>query len=512
MSDAAKLEGPDLKAGVKVADIPEGGTLLGHADQEPVLLVRRGEEVFATGTVCTHYHGPLAKGLVVNETLRCPWHHACFSLRTGEVLGAPALNPIPCWRLEHRGDKVFVKEKLPLATHTGRPAPKSPTKPESVLIIGGGAAGEAAASSLRFNGYQGPITMLSAEDDLPPDRPNLSKDYLAGTAPEDWVPVRSEKYYREHGIRLIRRTRVGKLDVANKRVQTEDGHEHRYGALLLATGAAPIHLNFPGSDTSRLHYLRSTADSRGIIQAVEKGARRALVIGASFIGLEAAASLRARKLEAHVVAPEKHLMERVFGRELGDFIQHLHESKGVIFHLGHTVSAVASDHVTLDHGQRLDCDLIVAGVGVRPVLTLAEQAGLAVDRGVTVDEFLRTSAPDVYAAGDIARWPDPYSGQRIRVEHWAVAQRQGETAARNMLGCAEPYTSVPFFWSQHYDVSFNYVGHAENWDRAELDGDPTKFDCAVSYYKGSRVMAQTTLWRDRESLETEAKMEAEAAH
>lgn len=511
MSDAPKLEGPDLKAGVKVIEIPDGGMLLGHVDQEPVLLVRRGEQVFATGTVCTHYHGPLAKGLVVNETLRCPWHHACFSLRTGEVLGAPALNPIPCWRVERQGDRVFVKEKLPLVTHTGRPAAKSPAKPESVVIVGGGAAAESAASSLRFSGYQGPITMLSAEDGLPPDRPNLSKDYLAGTAPEDWVPVRGEKYYREHDIRLINRTRVGKLDVANKRVQTEDGHEYRYGALLLATGSAPIHLNFPGSDASGLHYLRSTADSRGIIQAVERGARCALVIGASFIGLEAAASLRARKIEVHVVAPEKHLMERVFGRDLGDFIQHLHESKGVAFHLGHTALALAPDHAVLDDGQRLDCDLVIAGVGVRPVVALAEQAGMAMDRGVTVDEFLRTSAPDVYAAGDIARWPDPHSGQRIRVEHWAVAQRQGRAAARNMLGYAEPYTSVPFFWSQHYDVSFNYVGHAEDWDRAELDGDPAKFDCAVTYYKGDRVMALTTLWRDRQSLETEARMEAQTA-
>ncbi|MGH8278570.1 MAG: FAD-dependent oxidoreductase [Gammaproteobacteria bacterium] len=511
MSDTPKLEGPDLASGVSFDAVPVGGILTGHVGQESVLLARRGDQVFATGTVCTHYRGPLNKGLMVDDTLRCPWHHACFSLRTGEVLGAPALKPILCWRVERTDGKVFVREKLPLATHSGRPAPKTARAPVSVVIAGGGAAGEEAASTLRFCGYQGPITLLSAEDGLPPDRPNLSKDYLAGSAPADWVPVRSADYYREHDIRLVNQTRVAKLDLAQKAVVNADGQRYSYGALLLATGSAPIHLKLGGSAANRMHYLRSAADTAGIIQAIEQGARRALVIGASFIGLEAAASLRARKLEVHVVAPEQHLMERVFGRELGDFIQQLHASKGVVFHLGHTVAALDAGHATLEDGTRVDCDLAVAGVGVRPQLALAEEAGIKLDRGVSVDEYLRTSVPDVYAAGDIARWPDPHSRERIRVEHWAVAQRQGQTAARNILGYAERYTSVPFFWSQHYDVSFNYVGHAENWERADLEGDPAKFDCAVRYYRGGRALALATLWRDRESLETEAHMEREIA-
>ncbi len=503
--------GPDLTTGVPLADIPKGGLLAGHVDQTEVLLVRQGDEIFATGAVCTHYHGPLAKGLVVGDTLRCPWHHACFSLRNGEVLGPPALNAIPCWRVEQRDGKAYVREKLPAPAHTRRNKPVKPKMPESVVIVGGGAAGEAAATTLRFCGYDGPVTVLSAEDSLPPDRPNLSKDFLAGTAPEEWVPVRSEKYYRERGIDLLRATHVTALDAPHKIVRTSDGRELPYGALLLATGANPIRLNIPGSDSPRLHYLRSVADSRTIIQAVEQGARRALVIGASFIGLEVAASLRARKLEVHVVAPEARPLERVFGAQLGDFIRTLHESKGVVFHLGRTVSAIGVKDVALDNGETLAVDLIVAGIGVRPVTALAEQAGLETERGVLVNEYLETSTPDVYAAGDIARWPDVRSGKRIRVEHWAVAQRQGQVAARNILGYAEPYTAVPFFWSQHYDVSLNYVGHAEKWDNIEVDGEPAKFDCAVTYKQAGRPLALATVWRDRQSLEMEAQMERQIA-
>ncbi|MGB9429014.1 MAG: FAD-dependent oxidoreductase [Gammaproteobacteria bacterium] len=506
MVKATEPAGPDFAAGVSITDIPDGGLLAGHIGKDQALLVRRGGEIFATGAVCTHYHGPLAKGLVVGETIRCPWHHACFSLRNGEVLGSPALNPIPCWRVTQRDGKAYVREKLPVPARSLATQLVAKT-PASVLIVGGGAAGEAAASTLRFCGYDGPVTILSAEESLPPDRPNLSKDYLAGTAPEEWVPVRSEKYYREHHIDLRRGTRVAGLDTARKTLHTDDGREFRYGKLLLATGAEPIRLNIPGNNSPRLHYLRSVADSRSIIQAVEQGARRALVIGASFIGLEVAASLRARKLEVHVVAPEARPMERIFGAQLGDFVRTLHESKGVIFHLGRTVSAIGVRSVTLNNGENLDVDLIVAGIGVRPVTALAEQAGIKTERGVLVDEFLRASAPDVYAAGDIARWPDARSGQGIRVEHWAVAQRQGQVAARNMLGYAERYSAVPFFWSQHYDVSLNYVGHAEKWDSIEVDGEPSKFDCAFTYKQSGRPLALATIWRDRQSLEFEVQME-----
>ncbi|HEX5339804.1 MAG TPA: FAD-dependent oxidoreductase [Gammaproteobacteria bacterium] len=507
MSEIKAPIGPDFTLGIPTADLVEGVPLLGHADGDPVILVQRGNEIFATGASCTHYHGPLAKGLVVDETVRCPWHHACFSLRNGEVLNAPGLSPLPCWRTEQQDGKVFVREKLPATVRSSKRISQNAKLPASVVIVGGGAAGNSAAECLRFCGYEGPVTLISSEDSLPPDRPNLSKDYLAGTAPEAWVPIRSEKFYQQQNITLLRNTHVTAIDAHSKRIQTVDGKQIEYGALLLATGAEPVRPPIPGAQLPHVHYLRSVADSRGIIAAIENGANRFVVIGASFIGLEVAASLRARNVEVHVVAPEKIPMERVFGPRLGDFVRKLHESKGVIFHLGRGVNSIDASHVILDDGSRLPAAAVVMGVGVRPVLTLAEQAGLALDRGVMVNEYLASSVPDIYAAGDIARWPDATSGAHIRVEHWAVAQQQGRVAARNMLGSHEPYRNIPFFWSQHYDVALNYVGHAERWDHIEEQGDPDKYDCAFSYTLAGRRLAMASIFRDRYSLEVEAEME-----
>jgi len=333
------------------------------------------------------------------------------------------------------------------------------------------------------------------------DRP-----HLAGTAPDDWIPLRPPEYYAERRIDLVLNAHVSSLDVPAKRVQLESGKSYGFGALLLATGADPVRLDIPGATASQIHYLRTFADSRAIIAATA-AAKRVVVVGASFIGLEVAASLRARKIDVHVVAPEAEPLERVMGPEVGRFIRHLHESRGVAFHLGKTVDRVAGGQAILSDGTKVDADFLVLGVGVRPSLALAERAGLAVDRGVTVNEYLETSAPGVFAAGDIARWPDPHSGDRIRVEHWVVAERQGQVAARNILGYRERFDAVPFFWSQHYDVAINYVGHAEKWDAVDIDGSLDARDCAVTYRRGGRALAVATIARDRQSLQAELTME-----
>ncbi len=503
MSGASELTGPDLTLGILASELTEDKPLLGHAQGEAVLLARRGQEVFAVGATCTHYGGPLAEGLLAGETVRCPWHHACFSLRTGEALEAPALNPIPCWQLETRGDRLYVLGKAP---ERSIPKHEGPRHLSSVVIVGGGAAAQAAAEMLRREGYSGKLTLLSADDAPPCDRPNLSKDYLAGSAPEEWIPLRPPEFYREQGIGLFLSTRVARISVAEKRVVSEDGRSFPYDALLLATGATPVTLDIPGSKLPHLHYLRTLADSRAIIAKLGS-AKRAVVLGASFIGLEVAAALRTRGLDVHVVAPDARPLERVLGAELGDFIRALHEEHGVVFHLGQTATSIDPEHVTLTSGETLPADIVIAGIGVRPALTLAEAAGLTLDRGVLVNEHLETSVAGIFAAGDIARWPDPHTGDNIRVEHWVVAERQGQIAARNILGQKQRCALVPFFWSQHYDLAISYVGHAEKWDRVAVHGNIAQRDARVELLRGDKRLAVITLGRDRESLEAEVAIE-----
>jgi NADPH-dependent 2,4-dienoyl-CoA reductase/sulfur reductase-like enzyme/nitrite reductase/ring-hydroxylating ferredoxin subunit len=509
MSHDGELVGPDLTAGVETSALPDGGMLLGHAHGEAVLLARRGDEVFAIGATCTHYSGPLAEGLLVGETVRCPWHHACFSLRTGEAERAPALNPVPCWRVEQRGDRWIVGERVERSS-AARPASTRAEAPSSIVIVGGGAAGNAAAETLRAEGYAGRLTMLSADDSAPYDRPNLSKNYLAGSAPDEWIPLRDADFYREHDIDLRLDARVTAIDTTRRRVELADGSHYVYDALLLATGADPVRLEVPGADLPHVHYLRSFTDCRRLIAGVAN-ARRAVVVGAGFIGMEVAASLRERGIEVHVVAPGAVPMERVLGPEVGAFLQQLHERHGVVFHLGDTVTSVHADRVALAHGGPLAADCVVVGIGVKPALALAERAGLSVDRGIAVDRYLQSSTPGVFAAGDVACWPDPLSGERIRVEHWVVAERQGQTAARNMLGRQKPFIAVPFFWTEQHGVALAYVGYAANWDRIEIEGKMTAHDFTATYWRGERKLAVVTLGRDLESLRSELEFEHAAA-
>jgi NADPH-dependent 2,4-dienoyl-CoA reductase/sulfur reductase-like enzyme/nitrite reductase/ring-hydroxylating ferredoxin subunit len=498
----AQPAGPDLSLGVALSDF-SGATLLGHVGEDDVLLVRSGSEIFAIDAHCSHYHGPLAEGLVDGESIRCPWHHACFDLRTGEAARAPALTPLSVWKVEHEGNRIFVRQR--------REQPQPRVKgvvdaPSRIVIVGGGAAGFAAAEMLRRQGFAGSIAMLSGETGPPVDRPNLSKDFLAGSAPEDWLPLRPDSFYAEAAIDLRLKTEVSSIDTKARNVVLADGKTIAYDRLLLATGAEPVRLPISGADQPHVHVLRTLDDCRAIIASAD-GARRAIVIGASFIGLEAAAALRARNIEVHVVGLEARPMERVLGPAMGDFVRSLHEEHGVVFHLGDTVTAIDGKRATLKSGGVIEADLVVVGVGVRPRLALAEKAGLAIDRGVTVNSYLETSISGIYAAGDIARWPDPHSKENIRVEHWVVAERQGQTAARNMLGQREVFDAVPFFWSQHYDVPINYVGHAEKWDEIAVDGNIAAKDCLLQYKSGGRVLAVASIYRDVASLEAELAME-----
>ena len=498
---SSELEGPDFERGYESKNVRDGQMLLGHAFGEPVLVARRGDEFFAIGATCTHYGGPLAKGLMVDCAVHCPWHHARFDLRTGEAIAAPALNDVASYKIERRGGQFFITGKA------GKKAERKPkSSPSSVVIVGAGAAGGAAAEMLRREGYNGPITLIGADESLPYDRPNLSKDYLAGNAPEEWIPLRPPEFYREQKIDALTRTTVTSIDSEAKQVTLSDGRSLGYGALLLATGTEPVRLTIPGADLPHVCYLRTLADSRRIVEKA-KNARRAVVIGSSFIGLEVAWSLRERKLEVAVVGRDSTPLGKVLGTEMGNLVRETHEAHGVNFYLGRQPTAIREHHVELDNGTKLECDLVVIGVGVRPNTRVAEQAGIGTDDGVLVNEFLQTKVPGIFAAGDIARWPDPRAG-RIRVEHWVVAQRQGQTAARNMLGAGEPFTIPPFFWSNHFDLHIHYVGHGSGNDKASVSGDLKTKHASVLFRADDKLNAVASIGRDRENLEAEVALES----
>ena len=497
---SSELEGPDFEKGYETKNVRDGEMFLGHAFGEPVLVARRGEELFAIGATCTHYGGPLAKGLMVDCTVHCPWHHARFDFRTGEAIAAPALNSVASYKIEKRGEQFFVTGKIDRKPER---IPKS--YPASVVIIGAGAAGGAAAEMLRREGYDGPVTLIGADESLPYDRPNLSKDYLAGNAPEEWIPLRPPEFYRDQKIDAFTNTTVTNIDPKAKQLTLSDGRSLGYGALLLATGAEPVRLTISGAALPHVCYLRTLADSRRIIEKA-RNARRAVVIGSSFIGLEVAWSLRERKLEVALIGRDSVPLGKILGNEMGNLVRETHEAHGVKFHFGRTPAAIHDRYVQLDDGMKLDCDLVVVGIGVRPNTRLAEQAGIATDNGVLVNEFLETNVPGIYAAGDIARWPDPRAG-RIRVEHWVVAQRQGQTAARNILGAHEPFTLVPFFWSNHFDLHIHYVGHGSGGDDASVFGDLKAKHGSVLFRSDGRLSAIASVGRDGENLKAEAALE-----
>ena len=500
MAENASVSGPDLTVGVAASSLREGEPLLGQVAGESVMLVRSDGQVFATAASCTHYGGPLAEGLVEGRRVHCPWHHACFDLSTGLAAG-PALRPITCYEVHTDQGLVRVGKKRDI------PRPTAAMAPRSVVIIGAGAAGAACAESLRRLGHRGSVTLVGDEAPGPVDRPNLSKDYLAGQAPEEWIPLRDAEFYRAEQIELLLTDAASSIDPARRVVSLRSGRELAYDALLLATGSSPRRLDIPGADAPHVFTLRTLADSRAII-ARAQAASRAVVIGSSFIGLEVAASLRKRNLEVDVVSPDSVPLGRVVGEKLGGYVRALHEQHGVRFHLGRKPARIEAARVLLDDGSELAADFVVFGVGVSPRVGLAQLAGLTLERGVQVDAFLRTSRPEIYAAGDIAAYPDARSGQRVRIEHWGAAERQGQAVARAMLGAGTPFHDVPFFWSAHYETTLSYVGHTEQWDHVHERGSLESGQYVSAFERAGKILAVVSVGDDRASLRAEVAMQA----
>jgi apoptosis-inducing factor 3 len=497
--DEARL---DLAQWTSVEAVAQGEVLAGVVSGESVLVWRSGNQLKAYSANCPHLSGPLDKGIITDGLIRCPWHHACFSLATGEATAAPAFDALREHPVVVERDRFAVR---PAEAQAARQFGAVDVSLGTMAIVGGGAAGLAAADALRNLGWRGGISVFSDETDQPYDRTLLTKDYLEGAFGDDRLSI-ARHSLADLGVDFRGGATVQNIDASNQRLRLANGDELAYTKLLLATGAAPRRPDFPGGDLPHVMTLRSLRDCRRIIANVKSGARVA-VVGGSFIAMEAAASLRGRGIYVDVIAQETHPLEKVFGRQLSDLVLEAHARKGVRLHLGSKVAAVKSNRILLEGGRQIDADIVIIGIGVEPRVQLAHSAGLTLDRGILVNSRLQTNDPDIFAAGDIVRWPDPHTGKNIRVEHWVVAERQGQVAAANMLGHDKAFTVVPFFWTKHFDLSIRYVGHAEEWDETIVEGDLSQRGCLVRFRHGGRDLAVATVERDDDCLRAEVAME-----
>ncbi|HEX6072935.1 MAG TPA: FAD-dependent oxidoreductase, partial [Sphingomicrobium sp.] len=437
------------------------------------------------------------------ESVRCPLHHACFDLRTGAALRAPALDPLDRWAVEIEGDRAVVRGKLDAQPRSTAFAASDVGK---IVIVGGGAAGLACANELRRLGFVGGVTILSADGDPPCDRPNLSKDYLAGTAAEEWLWLRGDDWYPDNEIDLRLSTEVTRIDAAARIVRCASGSELPFDRLLIATGSEPNRLMVPGFDRENVFTLRSVADARAIAGKAQPGAR-AVIVGASFIALEAASALRRRQVEVTIVSVGEVPLDHVFGSEIGKHLQELHERHGVNFRMSSVVSGFDGRSVKIAAGESIEADFVLVGIGVRPRTAVAESAGVAVEGGVLVDASLQTSVPGIYAAGDIAAYPNPVSGEPVRIEHWVTAERQGQVAAANMLGASKRFDAVPFFWTEQFGVTIRYAGRASGWDTVVVEGSFKGGSLIARYFVEGVHCATASIGRDRQNLEDERMLE-----
>ena len=493
----------------KTSELADGEMKQVSANGVEILLSCVGGNFHAVGAHCTHYGAPLVEGVLSGERVVCPWHHACFNARTGDLQEPPAFDALPRYKVKIENDQVIVRVPDGASDRRTPWMTKRDKRDESVFVIaGGGAAGYAAAQTLREDGFTGRLLLITRENHLPYDRPNLSKEYVQGNAEPGWLPLRSEDFFAEQDIEIRQGKEIKRIDTAKKTITFADGEALRCDALLVATGGEPRKLPFQLESQENVFLLRSYDDSDAIIAAAEKG-KRAIVIGASFIGMEVASSLMARGCEVTVVAPDDVPFQKILGAEIGRLFQDVHEEQGVKFKLGVSVEDFTGPEkvtaVILENGERLEADLVLVGIGVKPATDFLEGVTLHRDGGVIVDEHMR-AADGVYAAGDIAYFPHPLTGERQRIEHWRTAMQQGRIAAHNMAGKDVSYDGVPFFWTRQFDVGLLYVGHAKQWDEIIYQGDVSGRDFLAFYVKENRVLAVAGMNRDPEMAAIEELM------
>jgi NADPH-dependent 2,4-dienoyl-CoA reductase/sulfur reductase-like enzyme/nitrite reductase/ring-hydroxylating ferredoxin subunit len=492
--------GSDLEFGLDLSAIPEGTMSTGTWRGMPIIVANSQGHYCALSATCTHMGAPLNQGILADGEVHCPWHHARFSLATGAAVGAPAFSPLLRFDTVVRDGRLFVTEPVPPPPRSGR------VDASRVVIVGAGAGGHACAEWLARAGFAGSVTVLSDDADPPYDRTVCSKQYLIGMKSRaesllDEVQI----YGRESGNTTLRLgCKVHALDIEGKSLVLENGERLQFDLLVLATGAEPKRAQWPGSDLPNVHVLRTLRDADALIAALPQ-ARRVAVIGASFIGLEVAASLRQRQLEVHVVTPEMVPLVQLVGEDVGRMLQAVHQEKGVLFHFGREVKKFDGRHLELDDGSAIEVDFVVIGIGVTPRTDIAQAAGLTcasadAGGGVVVNDHLETSVSGIYAVGDIARYPDPHTKKMIRVEHWVHAQRQGQHVARAILGEVERYADVPFFWSAHFDTGLRYLGHIAAIQDIQTEGSVDTRNFSRCYRGAQREKAFVTCNRDKDAL------------
>lgn len=484
-------------------ELQDGETKLVELGETKILLLKLDGKFHAVGGECPHVGGDLSEGTICDGHIRCPWHHARFNGKTGALEEPLSLDGLPKCKVRIEGSDVIVL--LPEEPPLSRTMPMAEFDPDAdervFVIVGGGAAGSAAAESLRQNGFHGRIVIVNAGKNIPYDRTELSKFYLKKKGTESKPPaLRSVEFYEEHGIELQTGRRVAEVDPEGHGITLEDGTEMQCDACLLAPGSIPRELPVAGSDKDNVFTLRNVADADAIRAAIENS-ENAVVIGASFIGMETAAILSSRELDVTVVAPESVPFENTLGPETGKLFQGLHESKGVDFRLGHTVDHFEGQNAVsaavLDNEEKIPADLVIVGIGVKPATEWLDTIELDEDGGVGVDENMRISG-DLYAAGDIARFPNPVTRDPVRIEHWRVALQTGRIAGANMAGEQKVYSDVPFFWTMQYFKSVRYVGHATDWDEIVVDGSMEDHDFIAYYVSENSVKAALAWERDQQ--------------
>ncbi|MGB9595060.1 MAG: FAD-dependent oxidoreductase [Candidatus Poribacteria bacterium] len=474
-----------------------------------LVLIRKGGKYYAMGGKCSHAGAPLAEGLLHNHKIRCPWHQACFNMLTGERIEPPAMDDLPCFEVKISGDDVIVD--IPEdAKQQIQPKMAKPNKNDKrkFVIIGGGGAGSSAAESLRQNGYQGQIVMITRENTLPYDRTALSKGYLKSDDAKLYFN-RSKEFYDEYGIEVLTEREVVNIDKSKKSITFADGTSMEYDKLLLAMGSIPRRLNVDGSNLGNIFTLRSYVDADNIKSLAIKGSK-AVVIGASFIGLETSANLADRGVSVTIVAPESVPFEKLLGSEIGNMYKTLHEEKGNKFRLGITVKAFEGDKVVkqviLENGEKLPADFVILGVGVIPATKFLKGIDLNSDGSVSVDNYFQV-ADDIYAAGDVATFEWWFTGEKIRIEHWRLAQQQGILAGSNMAGKPAEYRSIPFFWSNQVGANLKYIGWTNGWDEIIFKGSPANKDFIAYYVKNDKISAVAAVGNAMQVLATAELMQ-----